>query len=143
MDSSAIIKRYVMENGSPQIRSYYLKMYSGDTSLCFSIWNFGEVLGVFDRLTRRKILDAGTHKIIRERFLSESLRLHKIGQLKIIPLVNKIIEESWVFIEENHIYQADAIQLASARNLDVDEFVTGDKNLGEIAKNSGLNTILV
>ena len=88
LDSSAIIKRCVKENGSPQIRSYYLKMYSGDISLCFSIWNFGEVLGVFDRLTRRKIIDAGTHKIIRERFPGESLRLHKIGRPKIIPLVN-------------------------------------------------------
>ena len=132
-----------MENDRPQIRSYYLKLYSGDTSLCFNIWNFGEVLAVCDRLTRRKILDKSTHKILRERLLSGSMRMHKIERLKIIPLCEKIIEESWAFIEENHIYQAEAIQLVSARNLDAAEFVTGNKNLGEIAKNSGLNTTLV
>ncbi len=54
LDSSAIIKRYVYENGSEIIRAQYHEAYLGNVLLSFNIWNIGEVIGIFDKAHRQK-----------------------------------------------------------------------------------------
>lgn len=49
LDSSVIVKRYVEEPGSNIVRELYLKAYSGEVILSYSMWNIGEVLGAFIR----------------------------------------------------------------------------------------------
>jgi len=39
LDTSALIEKYVMESGSDLVRNYFLKAYSGENILAFSIWN--------------------------------------------------------------------------------------------------------
>ncbi len=49
LDSSAMVKRYVEEPGSEEVRKTYLRVYSGEIIISCNVWNIGEVLGVFDK----------------------------------------------------------------------------------------------
>ena len=40
-DTNALIEKYVMEPGSDLVRDYFLKAYSDENILAFSIWNIG------------------------------------------------------------------------------------------------------
>jgi len=48
LDSSAIVKRYVLEPGSDVVAEVYEGALDGELILSFSAWNIGEVLGVLD-----------------------------------------------------------------------------------------------
>lgn len=58
LDSSAIVKRYVLEEGSDKVKEVYLEAFNGAASLHFSLWNVGEVLGALDTYYRRKWLES-------------------------------------------------------------------------------------
>ena len=47
LDSSAIVKRYILESGSEVVSNVYCKALNGELTLSFSTWNIGEVLGVW------------------------------------------------------------------------------------------------
>lgn len=81
LDSSAIVKRYVLEDGTDVVQEAYTKALQGETKLSFSVWNIGEALGVLDTYQRRKWLKKENHKTARESFITETLRLIKLGLL--------------------------------------------------------------
>jgi predicted nucleic acid-binding protein len=60
LDSSALLKRYVKEEGSDVLNTIYSKTDSAEISLSSSIWNIGEVIGVLylqeQRLDRRETI---------------------------------------------------------------------------------------
>ena len=143
LDSSAIVKRYVKESGSKFVRSYYLKAYSGELELSYSFWNIGEVLGAFDRARQLHRLDEESFRIVRERFLLETRRVAKLGIAVIVPVKTRILVEAWKLIEGHHIYEADALQIATAKHLNAEEFLTADRKLHEIAEKENLNSIYV
>ena len=141
LDTSAIIKRYIKELGSDFVRNTYLKAYSGELILSYSLWNIGEVLGVFNRARNTGRLDSGTYNTVRKRFLLETRRMLRIGLAVVVPLKARIIMNSWELIEKHHIYEADAIQISSARNVNASKFLTGDEKLHEIAGKEGLESV--
>ncbi len=143
MDSSAIVKRYVKESGSDTVRKVFLKALSGETIVSFSIWNIGEVLGVLDRARRIGVLENEKYLLARKRFLLETRRLIKLGQLIIVPLKTKVLKESWKILEKHHIYVADAVQIASAKHVEATEFLTGDRKLHEVALKEEINSTLL
>ncbi|HII61544.1 type II toxin-antitoxin system VapC family toxin [Pyrococcus horikoshii] len=143
LDSSAIIKRYIREENSDRMVELYTQAYQGDIKLAFSLWNIGEVLGAFDRAKRIKRIDVETYELARLRFLSEILRMKRLGILKIIPLYSSILIGSWELLEKYHIYQADAIQIESARRVNASEFYTADKRLHQVALSEDLNSFLI
>ena len=55
LGSSAIVKRYVAEKGSKVIDKMYDKAKNSQLKIVFSIWNIGEVIGVFDRYFRGRM----------------------------------------------------------------------------------------
>ena len=140
LDSSAIVKRYVKEVGGDYVRQLYLGAYAGEVRLAFSVWNVGEVLGVLDKARRRIMLDNHAYITARRRFLSETRRMAKLGILVLVPLSKNILVAAWKYIEEYHIYQADAVQLVSAKRVACKEFVTGDKELHEVVLSEGLKS---
>lgn len=143
LDSSSIIKRYVKESGSEIIKNIFLKAYSGELTLAFSSWNIGEVLGAFDKAKVQNRLDQEKYIILRKRFLLETRRLVKLDRLLLIPLRMRILFESWKIIEKYHVYQADALQIVSAKNVNATQFLVSDKKLHEIAEMENLNSIYV
>ena len=143
LDISAIIKRYIKEENSEKIVELYTRAYQGEIKLAFSLWNIGEVLGVLDRAKRIKRINEEAHELVRARFLSEVLRMKRLGILKIIPIYGSILANCWNLLEKYHIYQADAIQIESAKRVKASEFYTADKKLHQIAISEGLNSFLV
>jgi predicted nucleic acid-binding protein len=139
LDSSAIVKRYVLEDGTDVVQEAYTKALQGETKLSFSVWNIGEALGVLDTYQRRKWLKKENHKTARESFIAETLRLIKLGLVKTIPVRTKLLTESWSLIEKHHIYQADALQITSAKYINTDQLLSGDKKLVDNAKKEGIN----
>jgi len=142
LDSSSLVKRYVKEPGSNLVKDLYLKAYSGELIIAFSSWNIGEVLGAFDKAHSRGILDSKSFLTAKNRFLLETRRLIRLGVLRLIPVRFKLLVECWTLLEKHHIYQADALQVASAKAVNATKFFTGDKRIYEIADAEGLNTVL-
>ena len=141
LDSSAIIKRYVYENGSEIIRAQYHEAYLGNVLLSFNIWNIGEVIGIFDKAHRQKRITKEQLNTVMSRFSDETRRLRKIGMVRIIPLSERIIEDSWDFVIKYHIYAADALQITSALEVRCNEFYTGDERLHTVTLSSGLKSV--
>ncbi len=143
LDSSAIVKRYVKEPGSDTVRILYLKAYSGELILSYSIWNIGEVLGVLDRARIAGRLSDKTYRVVRRRFLLETRRMARLGLMIVIRLKAGILKESWRLVEKYYIYEADAVQIASAKRINATRFLTGDEKLHKIAAKEGLNSLYV
>ena len=141
LDSSAIVKRYVREPGSDVVREIYLKAYSGELKLSYSLWNIGEVLGVFDRARRAGRLSGEAYVTVKRRFLLEARRMARLGLALVVPLKIRVLRETWSLIEKHHIYEADALQIASARHVNAAQLLTGDKRLHEVAVEEKLNSV--
>ena len=138
LDSSAVVKRYISEPGSDYVKSLYLSSYTGNVKLAFNIWNIGEVLGVFDKARMRGLITDDEYRIIKLRLLRETLRLIRLKILILIPLKRTILSDAWKIIEKYHIYQADAIQIVSAKAVNADEVITANKMLYQVLLSEGL-----
>lgn len=143
LDSSAIVKRYVSEPSSDVVRALYIKAYAGDVKIAFSLWNVGEVLGVFDRARRLGRMDKHEYNITKKRFLGETKRMMKLGIAVILPVKVRVLMEAWKLAEKHHVYVADALQIASAKHVKAEKFLTGDRRLHEIAMTERLNSTLL
>lgn len=143
LDSSAIVKRYVKEAGSAEVKETYLRAYSGDRTLAYSIWNIGEVLGALDRAARMKRLEAEDHATARIRFVSETRRMAKRGMASIVSVKSSILGDAWRLLEEKHLYEADALQLATANHVKADSFLTADSGLHGAAREMDFNSTLL
>jgi len=143
LDSSAIIKRYINEPGTSVVRKVFLDAYTSEIRIAFSIWNIGEVLGVFDKARRQGRITEREYVIVRGRFLSELRRMIKLSISIIVPVRTKILRETWRLIEKYNLYQADALQVATAKYVGADTFLTGDVKLHSVALTEGLESIVL
>jgi len=141
LDTSAMVKRYVLERGTDVIKTLYSSAWNGEVKLSFSLWNIGEILGVLNKYRQRGWLGDSEYRTARGMFLSETIRMSRLGLLKIIPLRLNIVIESWKIVEKHDIYEADAIQIASAKHIKASEFYTADKKLCDIASKEGVKVV--
>jgi len=141
LDSSAMIKRYVLETGSSTVDYIFNKSWAGEAFLASSLWNIGEVLGVLDERRRRGWLDQSEFKETLESFVGETIRLMRLRALELLPVPTSILVESWSLILNEHIYEADALQIQTYRHSGSDMFLSGDKELTRVASKTGLNVV--
>lgn len=94
----------------------------------------------FDRARRAGGVDDEAYRVIRRRFLLETRRMVRLGVALVVPLKLRILREGWKLIERHHIYEADAMQVASAKQVGASQFLTGYKRLHEVALREGLNS---
>ena len=137
LDTSAIVKRYVAEEGSEQVDGIYDGAYAGRARIGFSVWNVGEVAVVLDKYERRGVI--GDAKRVFELFLGETRLLARLNQLRLVPLSFKVIATAVSYVFKRGIYVADAVQLASAR--DFDAFLTYDERLARVARAERLSVV--
>ncbi len=126
LDSSAILKRYLTEEGSELVDLLYRQAERGDITLGFSVWNIGEVIGVIDRYTTRDLLEKDEYQKTLGLFYRESEKHVKLGSLIIEPVDHGVLVDAWGLIVKYHIYVADALQLSTARRLEAEVFVSAD-----------------
>ncbi|MBS7631316.1 type II toxin-antitoxin system VapC family toxin [Candidatus Bathyarchaeota archaeon] len=139
LDSSAIVKRYVLEEGSDKVKEIYFEAFNGAATLHFSVWNVGEVLGALDTYYRRNWLEGEDYRVARESFIAETVRLLKLNVAKVVPVRSRLLAESWLLVEKHHIYEADALQIVSVENLGVDQLLSGDQRLVDISNKEEVN----
>lgn len=99
------------------------------------------MLGVIDKAKQADRLDETSAKIIRERFLDETKRMIRLGLTIVVPMKTKILVEAWKLIESHHAYQADTLQIATAKHLNAGRFLTADRTLHEIAQKENLSAL--
>ncbi|MBS7643918.1 type II toxin-antitoxin system VapC family toxin [Candidatus Bathyarchaeota archaeon] len=141
LDTSSIVKRYIEEKGSQVVDVVYAKAESGELRFTFSIWNIGETFGVFDRYASKGFLTNDALKTALLDFISESTKMVRLGSLQILPMTMKSIVESWMLVIKHHIYQADALQISTSREVKCDLLLSADQRLIQVAENEGIKAI--
>ncbi|TLZ60618.1 MAG: type II toxin-antitoxin system VapC family toxin [Methanobacteriota archaeon] len=141
LDTNAVIKRYVAERGSDVIETVYRSADAGRIQLVYSLWTLGEGLGVLDRLDRQGRLPPGGLSKGRRALLGESARLARLGVLTISPLGAKLVRNAWSLLLRHHIYQADAVQIATGLARKVDILLTADHQVARAAAAEGLRVL--
>jgi len=142
LDSSAIVKRYVIEKDSPTVDYVFDKGWVGELSLATFIWNIGEVLGVLDERRRRKWLNEKEFARALKNFTGEIVRLLHLKILE-TPVLNPMLVETWPLILKEHVYEADALQIQTCVYSDSDVLLSGDKQLVNVALKTGLKAVNV
>jgi predicted nucleic acid-binding protein len=105
--------------------------------LCASEWNIGEALGVLQRKARlaSRPRAYGGQK---GKLHAELSLLVRMGSFELAPVWSSLLRESWVVAERRELYVAAALQIASARSLACEYFVSGDGALLKAARTEGL-----
>lgn len=52
---------------------------------------------------------------------------------------SRLLAESWLLVEKYHIYEADVLQIVSAKNLGADQLLSGDQRLVDISRKEEVN----
>lgn len=138
IDSSALAKRYISEEGSGAIHSIFEETDYMETSAITEL----EITGLFERAKREHSLDSPTHRKVMHYFQGDIYN----GTLSLVhPSA-----ESWKLakrlIQQRRLRVLDAIQLATAiasnKRLGGDvDFICSDEQLLEAAKLEGLRCV--
>jgi len=140
LDTSAIVKRYVAERGSETIDYIYGKAEVGQLTIAFSLWNIGELLGVFDANRRRKWLTEKEFRNAIAYFDEDTAKLARLKTIEIIPVTSKIMTEAWDRLLTYQIYQSDALQMVSCIESKCEALVTADQRLVKACQKAKLVT---
>jgi len=140
LDTSAIVKRYVEEEGSDVVDEIYRGAYRGVKVLAFSNWNLAEAVVVFDKYSKRIGLNA-TEFV--KNMLGETATLSRLRRLFIIGVSPSLLRASIGLVLKYHIYVADALQIVSAKKVNSSLIVTADRRLVSVAEAEGLECLYV
>ncbi|MCW3984400.1 MAG: type II toxin-antitoxin system VapC family toxin [Candidatus Bathyarchaeota archaeon] len=141
LDTSAILKRYLTEPGTEAADLIYEKAEAGELTIVFSLWNLGEVLGVLDEKLRRGWLTKDQYDETLAHFANELLKLIRLKTLEIVPIQTPMLLDTWKLLLTHHIYEADALQIASSQYSQADALLTGDEKLVQASAHAGIETI--
>lgn len=140
LDSSAIIKRYLSEEGTEAADSLFKEAENKNVVLCFSIWNIGEVIGALDKNNRRsknKLSESISD------FVNELERLNRAGSIETVNITLPIIFKAARVLLRYKLYIADALQIVSCKEANCSRFFTADRRVHEAAIEEGLNSSLM
>lgn len=130
VDSSALAKRYVFEDGSE-----FLDRLLQDTSqLALCIVLVPEIISGLNRRLREQILSENDYRKAKKQLLED---VHDAMVLQVTPAV---ISSSVKLLESNVLRAMDALHIACALEWQADLFVTADRRQLMAAKNAGLRT---
>jgi predicted nucleic acid-binding protein len=138
LDTSTIVKRYIEEKGSEVVDHVYRQAETGAVKLSFSMWSVGELIGALDQYSSRKVISEKQFRASTRDFVAETMKLFKLGRLNVRSPSAEIFADTWRLIFSSHIHEADAIQIATAKSLDCDLFLSADAELIKVAKQTNL-----
>ena len=143
LDSSAIVKRYIKEIGSDSLDFLYheLEKDSQVEALIFSSWNLGEVYGAIDTKCQRGDIDEEAMFEVLTLLSQETKKFVAMRKVRIVPLGARIFSKSRELVLKYHIYQADALQLASAKEAQAQFFISADRKLVDCATAEQLDAL--
>ncbi len=135
IDTSALFKRYVLEQGS----DFMDRLFSKETAIFISTVTLCEVISNLRRLVDvDNLLDEREFALIKASFLGE------IGNevIGVVDLTPSILLKSLEICSGEYVTPLDSIQLASALSLaEKTIFVCSDRKLLRLAAKWGLQTV--
>ncbi|OGS51109.1 MAG: hypothetical protein A3K65_06685 [Euryarchaeota archaeon RBG_16_68_12] len=141
LDSSATVKRYLVEGGSEAVDALYHRAEAGDLQLAFSQWNLGEVLGAFAKAQRRGMITAREMETASWTFIRETLKLRGLRALRLFPVRGDLLARAIPLLFRHGLGQADALQIASSKELAATALITADQSLLRAARAEGLSAL--
>lgn len=141
LDTSSIINRYIGEIGSQVADLVYAKAETEEQRIITSVWNLGEAVGVLDRYRSRKLLNQEEFLEALASFLAESEKMIHLGSMQVLPLALDTLIETYMLELKYHIYQADALQIATCKLSNAKLLLSADKQLLNAARGEGIETL--
>jgi uncharacterized protein len=103
-DASALVPLYVRDRTSAAA----IRARGSADALATSLLSYGEVLGAFAQILRRRAISKAAHRLAVSRFLADWPTFQRV------PLVPRLLGEVRRLIDSHPLKGADAVQLASA-----------------------------
>jgi predicted nucleic acid-binding protein len=125
----------VAEPGTASIDHVFIRAKEDhQVEIIFSAWNIGELLGTLDqRHEQNRLSDAEFSSAVKD-FSDETRAMAQHGSTRIVPITGKLLTASWRITMKQHIYQADALQIASCKDEACDILLSSDHRLLDAAK---------
>ena len=130
IDSSALAKRYVLEQGSEVVEELLKK--ASQLALCTIL--VPEIISGLNRRRREQILSKSDYRKIRKQLFED---VHDAIVLQVTPAV---ISRSVRLLETNILRAMDSLHVACAQEWQAELFATADKRQLKAAQNAGLLT---
>ncbi len=143
LDTSAVLKRYLTEAGTEVADVIFDKAEAGELAISVSLWNIGEVLGVLDAKRRQGWIDEKEFKIALTSFAEELVKLIRLKSVEIVPILTSVVTDAWDLVLRHHVYEADALQIATCFYGKSHALVSGDEKLVKISQKTGLQAFNV
>lgn len=143
LDTSAILKRYIVEPGTESADVIFDKAEAGELKISVSLWNIGEALGVLDEKRRRGWLTEKEFEQTLNLFAEELVKLMRLKTIEIIPVQTTILANTWNLILKYHLYEADALQISACSFNNNDALLTSDEKLTQTSRKAGIKTIQI
>ena len=132
-DSSALVKRYVLENGSDIIDQFLQN--ASQLGLCSIL--VPEIISGLNRRRREQILSSDDYRAVKRQLMED---VHDAIVLQVTPAV---ISHSVKLLETNVLRAMDALHIACAIEWQAELFITADKRQYIAAQNAGLLSELI
>ncbi|MBS3794906.1 MAG: type II toxin-antitoxin system VapC family toxin [Candidatus Thorarchaeota archaeon] len=139
LDTSALVKRFLEEEGTNIVDSLFDKCYDEKAKLVLSQFNVGEATVVFNKYENRDIIPSAEEPF--QILYNELSLLCKLGSVRVVPLLGKIVNDSIPLIFKYDLYIADAIQIKTCLYQECSCFATFDRKLQNVAEAEGLNLL--
>lgn len=143
LDTSAWVKRYLPEEGSSEMDIVFEKATLELHKLVASLWNVGECLGAFDKRRRKGEIKESEFKKVVQSFSGETTELVERGSFLLVPVSAGLLAQSWKIVLNEHMHQADALQLKTSITEECDILLTADEELVEVAEKLELKAISI
>ena len=141
LDTSALVKRYVQEPGTPAVDIIFDRASVGAIVIATSAWNLGEAFGVFDYRRRRRLLTEHETRLAVQSLTSEVLGLMRTGAMQVYPVRTALLTEGWAVVLTQHLYQADALQIVTCNDSKSRALITSDELLRRASEGLGLRAL--
>ena len=129
--------------GTETVDLIYDKAETGELTITISLWNIGEALGVLDEKRRKGWLTEKEFQQTLKNFANEILKLIRLKSIEIIPLHTQILTNTWNLLMTHHVYEADALQIATCIQNKNNALVSSDEKLVQISRKNGLKTLYI
>ena len=143
LDTSTILKRYIVEPGTETTDIIFDKAEAGELKISVSLWNIGEALGVLDEKRRRGWLTEKEFEQTLNLFAEELVKLMRLKTIEIIPVQTPILTNTWNLILCQHVYEADALQITTCSCNSNNALLTSDEKLTKTSRKAGIKTIQI
>lgn len=127
-DSSAFVKRYVMEPGSDRV----LDLASRADALGVSVLVLPEVVSTLCRLVRERRLGKQQFAVLKPAVLRD------LSDADVCDLTPSALEHALLCLERHSLRALDALHVGCAHAYGPDLFVSADRRQCEVAKREGL-----